>query len=195
MFTPGDPDDAILKQFDLVGRPIILTVSRLAKADYYKGHRRVLRVLPRVLQHVPATTYVIVGEGDARAELEAEVSRRGLAPAVRFLGRLTDDQVLQLYRSAAVFAMPSTKEGFGIVFLEAAAAGLPVIGGDCDGSADALADGEIGTMIDPVDDEALANALLNVLCGSMRVDTASVQRFAFENFARHVDDLVRSLAR
>lgn len=195
MFTPGDTDDALLKQFDLVGRLIILTVSRLAKADYYKGHRRVLEMLPKVLQHVPAATYVIVGEGDARAELEDDVMRRGLAPAVRLLGRLSDDQVLQLYRSAAVFAMPSTKEGFGIVFLEAAAAGLPVIGGDRDGSADALADGTIGMMIDPEDDEALTNALLNVLSGSMRVDTASVQRFAFENFARHVDDLVRNLAR
>lgn len=195
MFTPGDKDDAFLKQLDLVGRPIILTVSRLAKADCYKGHRRMLQILPNVLQHVPTATYVIVGDGDARAELEEDVSRRGLAPAVRFLGRLSDDQVLHLYRSADVFAMPSTKEGFGIVFIEAAATGLPVIGGDRDGSADALADGVIGKMINPDDDEALTNALLVALSGSLKADAGHVQRFAFENFARHVDNLVQTLAR
>ena len=91
--------------------------------------------------------------------------------------------------------MPSTREGFGIVFVEAAATGLPVIGGNRDGSADALADGVIGTMIDPEDDDALTAALLAALSGAAKADSAAVQRFAFDNFARHVDDLVRSLAR
>jgi phosphatidylinositol alpha-1,6-mannosyltransferase len=195
IFTPGDKNEAFLEQLDLVGRPIILTVSRLAKADYYKGHRRLVRILPKVLQHFPTATYVIVGDGDARSELEEEVSRGGIASSVRFLGRLSDEQVLHLYRSAAVFAMPSTKEGFGIVFIEAAAAGLPVIGGNRDGSADALADGVIGMMVNPDDDEALTNALLVSLSGSVKADPVHAQRFSFENFARHVDDLVRRLAR
>jgi glycosyltransferase involved in cell wall biosynthesis len=91
--------------------------------------------------------------------------------------------------------MPSTGEGFGIVFLEAAAYGLPVIGGNRDGSVDALADGAIGRPVDPEDEDALVAALVDALKGAQRGSSASVKRFAFENFAHHVDDLVRSLAR
>lgn len=194
MFTEGPKDTGFLEQIGLGGCKIILTVSRLSKDDYYKGHTKIIRILPRVLKDHPNAMYVIVGDGDSRLDLEQEVARSGLEAAVRFVGRLTDDDVLRLYRSANVFAMPSSKEGFGIVFVEAAATGLPVIGGNRDGSTDALADGVIGKMIDPDDDGALADALIAALAEAVKADTSAVQRFAFENFSRHVDDLARSLA-
>lgn len=192
MFVPGDVDDICLARFGLTGRKIILTVARLAKADLYKGHRKLINVLPLVLRQHPDAVYVVVGDGNARAQLEALVVARGLGGAVRFLGRLGDADVLQLYRSSHVFAMPSTKEGFGIVFVEAAATGLPVIGGNCDGSADALADGVIGTMLDPDDTEGLAAAVNNALSGNTKSAPDAVLRFAFSNFAHHVDALVRT---
>ncbi len=193
MFTAGARDENYLKQLGLVDRKIILTVSRLSKADGYKGHSQLIRVLPKVTELHPDAIYMIVGEGDSRVELEQDVADRGMELAVRFMGRLSDDEVLQLYRAASVFAMPSTKEGFGIVFVEAAATGLPVIGGNCDGSADALADGVVGAMINPDDDEALTGALHAALSGAMRADASAVHRFGFDNFALHVDNLVQSL--
>ena len=73
------------------------------------------------------------------------------APLCALLGRLHGQELLDYYRLADVFVMPSTGEGFGIVFLEASATGLPVIAGNRDGSVDALAEGRIGTLVDPDD--------------------------------------------
>lgn len=195
MFTAGKKDGAFLSQIGLANRKIILTVSRLSKSDYYKGHRRIINVLPKVLCQYPDAIYVVVGDGDDRSDLEQDVAHAGLSASVRFAGRRSDEDVLQLYRAATAFVMPSTKEGFGIVFAEAAATGLPVIGGNQDGSADALADGVIGTMIDPEDEGQLSDAIAEALSKATRTDAWAVQRFAFDNFARHVDELVRSIAR
>ena len=99
------------------------------------------------------------------------------------------DELPQLYRLADLFVMPSAQEGFGIVFLEAAASGLRSIGGNADGSIDALADGAVGTAIDPNDSEALVRAIMNGLEGGGPAPS-SVARFRFENFSGHVRDLV-----
>lgn len=195
MFTPGPKDPACLAHFRIGGGKIILTVSRLAKADHYKGHTLVIDALPRVLLQHPDAHYVIVGDGDAREDLEQYATDRGLSARVHFLGRCSDADVVQLYRSSDVYVMPSTREGFGIVFVEAAAAGLPVIGGNRDGSADALADGAIGAMIDPLDQDALVAAVVRGLSSTEKPHPDAVRRFAFGNFASHVDHLVKTFAR
>ena len=148
-FSPGEPSEAILKKYELSGKKIILTVSRITKTDQYKGHAEAIRALAEIRDRFPDAVYAIAGDGDGRADLENLVSKLRLELRVRFLGRVSDEDVLALYRSSDVFIMPSTKEGFGIVFVEAAAAGLPVIGGNRDGSVDALADGRIGRIINP----------------------------------------------
>jgi phosphatidylinositol alpha-1,6-mannosyltransferase len=137
---------------------------------------------------------VIVGDGDDRPRLEALARERGLAGRVHFAGQVSDSELPDYYRLADVFVMPSTKEGFGIVFLEAAASGLPVIGGDRDGSADALADGAIGAMVDPDDDAALDRAIGQAL-DAPRPDAARVAPFRVEAFRRRVAALVDGLAR
>ena len=195
MFAPGPKDRNLLARVGLANRKVILTVSRLSKSDQYKGHTLVIEALPQVLQQHPDACYVIVGDGDARPDLEAHVAARGLGASVHFLGRLSDADVLQLYRSSDVFVMPSNKEGFGIVFVEAAAAGLPVIGGNRDGSTDALADGAIGILITPGHTDELVRVLSDCLSSPTTPNPGAVHRFAFKNFAAHVDHLVRSLAR
>jgi glycosyltransferase involved in cell wall biosynthesis len=99
------------------------------------------------------------------------------------------------YQLADVFVMPSTGEGFGIVFLEASATGLPVIGGNRDGSVDALAEGRLGALVDPNDVNGLAQAIVTALDQKRRRSSGvgGTGRFAMDNFVRHVDDLVRSL--
>lgn len=194
-FTPAPADKATFEKFGLTGSKIILTVSRLSKADAYKGHDRVIEAMPTILKADPRATYAVVGEGDGRAGLEALAARHGLGQTVRFFGRLNDDDVLALYRSADVFIMPSTGEGFGIVFAEAAATALPVVGGNRDGSVDALAEGQIGRLIDPMSQEQIIAAVVDGVGGRLKSNPDAAQRFSFSNFEAHIDALMQDLVR
>jgi phosphatidylinositol alpha-1,6-mannosyltransferase len=162
-FMPGTAVSRVLAGYDLEGRRVLITVSRIDKTDAYKGHAIVLRTLAKVRREHTDVAYLIVGDGDGREDLESMTAELGLGDIVRFAGHVSDAELPDLYRSSRLFVMPSTGEGFGIVFLEAAACGLPVIAGNRDGSVDALADGTIGTLVDPADENALAQALCSAL--------------------------------
>jgi phosphatidylinositol alpha-1,6-mannosyltransferase len=194
LFSPGPKSDGVLEKYGLAGKKIILTVSRVSKADSYKGHGNVIEALPEVLNAYPDVIYVVAGSGDGRSDLEQLVAKLNLQDCTRFLGRISDEDVLALYRSSTVFIMPSSKEGFGIVFTEAAAAGLPVIGGNQDGSVDALADGHIGRAVDPNSLSEIVAKLKDALAGRLPANPQEVQRFAFPKFAAHVHELVRTFA-
>jgi phosphatidylinositol alpha-1,6-mannosyltransferase len=188
-FSPGVKSDVLLDRFCLRGKRVLLTVSRLDPNERRKGHDRVIKALPAIVTAVPNVVYLIAGHGADRARLEALAQSLGVADNVVFAGQIAPDELPQLYRLADLFVMPSAQEGFGIVFLEAAASGLRAIGGNADGSIDALADGAIGTAIDPNDSEALVRAIKDGLDGG-GPDPSGVGRFRFENFADHVRDLV-----
>lgn len=192
MFTPGPDNADVRARYKLVGKKIILTVSRITKDDAYKGHSEVIGALPHVRRAHPDLTYVIAGDGDGRPDLERKALECSVLDCVRFVGHVGDDDILALYQSASAFIMPSTEEGFGIVFAEAAATGLPVIGGNEDGSLDALADGRIGRAINPRSQDQIVMALDDALAGRLHVNAHEVQRFAFQNFKAHVDELVRN---
>ena len=108
-----------------------------------------IRALPRILADHPETIYLIVGDGDDRPRLEALSAEIGVADKVRFVGSARAEELPDYFRLADVFVMPSTGEGFGIAFLEAMASGIPVIGGNQDGSLDPLGDGTLGIAVDP----------------------------------------------
>jgi len=141
----------------------LLTVGTLVER---KGHARVISVLPRILAKHPPTRYVIIGDGPCRSDLTAQASRLGLARSVHLLGRATDAEVVQWMRACDIFVMVSKnlpgqfgEEGFGIVYLEANACGKPVVGGDSGGVRDAVIDGVTGLLVNPLDSEALFEAL------------------------------------
>jgi glycosyltransferase involved in cell wall biosynthesis len=146
---------------------------------------------------VPDAAYLVVGTGDDRPRLERLAGAAGVSDRVVFAGQVPDGDLADCLALADVFAMPSTGEGFGIAFLEAAASGLPVIGGSRDGSVDALAEGRIGRLVDPDAPSEIAAAVVDALTGRHPVPAAAgeVQRFAFARFAAHVDALVASLGR
>ena len=162
------------------GQPTLLTVGRLASSERYKGVERVLTVLPEVRRRHPGTTYIVAGDGDDRPRLQRLAREVGVADAVRFAGLVPDGDLPRLYGDADLFVMPSTKEGFGIVFLEALACGTPVIAGNRDGSVDAVLDGRLGRTVDPYDPVALEHAIeteLDALVAS-RPDDARRRREA-----------------
>jgi phosphatidylinositol alpha-1,6-mannosyltransferase len=192
-FAPRPRREDLIARHHLADRKVILTVSRLAASERYKGHDRVIRALPAVAERCGLVSYLIVGSGDDRPRLEALAHARGVAERVTFAGEVAAADLPDYFALADVYAMPSTGEGFGIVFLEAAASGLCVIGGNRDGSADALADGRIGHLVDPDDAAGLRSALVEALAPEGLAEPRrleAVQRFRFDNFARHVDDLV-----
>jgi len=190
-FGPGPKPDYLLDRHGLRGRKVLLTVSRLAATERQKGHDKVIQALPVLTKRYPELRYVIVGEGGDRRRLECLARRLGVADNVLFLGQVDSKELAEYYRVADVFLMPSTQEGFGIVFLEAAASGLTPIGGNCDGSVDALADGAIGFTINPESSDQLVRAINEALAGR-GPDLAGVRRFRFENFARQVSELTSS---
>jgi phosphatidylinositol alpha-1,6-mannosyltransferase len=193
-FAPGPKRDDLAEHYKLRGSRVLLTVSRLAASERYKGHDRVISLLPKVLERNPDVAYLVVGDGDDRQRLEEMAQATGVAHAIKFAGHVSHRELLDYFRLADVFVMPSTGEGFGIAFLEAAASGLRVIGGNRDGSVDALAEGTIGTLVDPDDAPQLVGAICNAFDrGARRTQPAAVVRFGLQNFNSHVDDLIRSL--
>jgi phosphatidyl-myo-inositol dimannoside synthase len=190
-FHPGPKPGYLLERYAAGGSKVLMTVSRLASSDRYKGHNRVIRALPRVLLDHPETIYIIVGDGDDRPRLEALTVEHGVAEKVRFAGRVAPEELPDYFRLTDVLVMPSTGEGFGIVFLEAMATGIHVIGGNQDGSVDPLADGVLGRAVDPDNPKELASAICAALNTALtNVDRAS--RFKVQAFTEHLQALVWS---
>ena len=165
-FSPGPKPDALLDRYQLRGKKVLLTVSRLAASERYKGHDRVIQAVAELRSSLPDIVYVVAGDGDDRPRLEQLASELGVIELVRFIGHVPDSELPDLYRSADVFIMPSTGEGFGIVFLQALASGIPVIGGDNDGSRDPLRDGLDGYLVSADNPKVLPEAIGKILLGS-----------------------------
>jgi phosphatidylinositol alpha-1,6-mannosyltransferase len=142
-FSPGDGGE-LRRELKLENKHVLLTVGRMDAREKYKGHDRVIAALPALLQMGLDVAYVIAGEGDDKARLRDLASDMGVSDKVIFLGNLEPERLVEAYRMADLFVMPSTGEGFGIAFLEAMACGTPALGLAVGGANDALGDGELG---------------------------------------------------
>jgi phosphatidyl-myo-inositol dimannoside synthase len=142
-FTPGD-GAAMRAALGLEGKRVLLTVGRMDSRERYKGHDLVIGAISEVVVQGHDVAYVVIGEGDDRSRLEALARETGIAERVRFLGTVGRHCLAEAYRMADLFVMPSTEEGFGIVFLEAMASGTLALGLGGGGANDPLADGDLG---------------------------------------------------
>jgi phosphatidyl-myo-inositol dimannoside synthase len=125
-------------RFGLDGLPTVLTVGRLDDRGGYKGHDKIIPIIARLKVRGRPTRYLIAGEGPDQPRLKKLVDDHDIADLVTFLGYVSNDALPDLYRAADVFALPSTGEGFGIVFLEAMACGTPALGLEIGGASEAL---------------------------------------------------------
>jgi phosphatidylinositol alpha-1,6-mannosyltransferase len=182
------------------GRPQLITVARLAERR--KGHDTVIRALPLISERVPGVQWLVVGDGPLRPELEEMAAREGVADKVRFLGAVPDEERDSRLGSADVFVLVSREraggagEGFGIVYLEASASGLPVVAGNVGGSLDAVVDGETGVLVDPTDHVAVANAVCDLLLDVRRAEAlgrAGARRAQSFSWPRATEQLERVL--
>jgi phosphatidylinositol alpha-1,6-mannosyltransferase len=143
--------------------PVILTVGRWAASEQYKGVDDLIRVLAQLRAKFPDLSLAAVGAGDDLPRLQNLAADLGVAGAVRFLTGLSKQELAACYARADIFALPSTGEGFGLVFLEAMAFAKPIVAAAAGGSTDLVEHNVNGLLILPRDQAALIQALDQLL--------------------------------
>lgn len=179
--------DDLVKRYGLAGKRVLLTVGRLAGEERSKGFDEVIEVLPQLPEDV---VYMIAGGGHDMPRLRDKATALGVGNRVVFTGLFPESEKPDLYNLADVYVMPSRGEGFGFVFLEALASGLPVIGSKTDGGAEALLGGELGTLVDPSNGGELRDAIVALLGNTTRHVPDKLAHFSFEKFVERVSAIV-----
>jgi len=166
-FYPGAGGKAVRERLGLGDRPVVVCVSRMVPR---KGQDTLIHAWPLVLATTPDATLLLVGDGPYRNRLERMARHLGVDGSVVFTGAPSRAELPAYFDAGDVFAMPCRTrrrgldvEGLGMVFLEAAATGLPVVGGDSGNSADAIRDGETGYVVPGVSVADLADRLKRLL--------------------------------
>jgi glycosyltransferase involved in cell wall biosynthesis len=140
---------------------VVFTLTRLSASEKYKGYDKIVSILPELKNRVSDVKYILSGKADAKESKRLVTLQKTnkLSETVLLTGFIKDEEVVDHFLLADVFIMPSRKEGFGIVFIEAMACGLPVIAGNKDGSVDALQQGALGTLVNPDEEREILEAL------------------------------------
>jgi len=191
-FAVGPKSPELERRYDVAGRPVVMTLGRLAGSERYKGFDYMLDALPRMVERVPDLVYLIAGGGSDRDRLEQKVRILDLTNHVRFTGMVPEAEKADHYRLADVYAMPSRGEGFGLVLLEAMACGIPTIGSTRDGTREAMRDGLLGPIVDPLDTDALVNAVVASLARP-RAIPLGLDYFAYPAFVQRLTDTLGRL--
>ena len=164
---------------------VLLTLTRLAGGERYKGYDIVIESLKELRKKNPSLKYLIVGKYDAeeKQRLDKLIKEAGLEKEVIFTGFVDDDQLAEHFNLADIYIMPSEKEGFGIVFIEAMYYNKPVIAGNKDGSIDALLNGKLGLLVDPSSKEEVSSAIENIIsdkCKYLPDHQLLMEHFSFD---------------
>lgn len=218
-FKPAPQSVALATRYGLTGSKVLMTLGRLASAERYKGFDEIIELLPRLGKDFPGITYLVCGDGRDRGRLidkarllkcdvldftrngagtaapkDGELSR----PRVIFTGLVAESEKADHYRLADAYVMPSSGEGFGIVFLEALACGVPVIGSKADGSREALREGKLGLLVDPRAPDEICDAIIRVLTGSQggapKINREDLEYFSEECFAYRLHEIIDAIA-
>ncbi|MFD2999136.1 glycosyltransferase family 4 protein [Pontibacter toksunensis] len=192
----------LLQRYHIFDRqPVILSLCRLSSKEGYKGYDTVIKALPLVIAVYPDIKYVIVGKYDQQEYERVTMLAKqvGVFDNLLLTGFVPDEELTDHYLLSDLFVMPSREEGFGIVYIEAMACGLPVVAGNVDGSVDALDHGNLGTLVDPTDHDAIATAILQNLAHKMnheeKIDLQRrvISKFGFSKFTARLTDIIKEL--
>jgi phosphatidylinositol alpha-1,6-mannosyltransferase len=177
----------------------LLTVCRLDYTERYKGVDTVIEALPEVIARIPDAQLLIVGSGIEAVRLKKLAQSLGVSNRVHFLGSVSDSALRAYYQACDVFVMPSAKEGFGFVFLEAMQYSKPVVAANRGGSPEVVQDGVTGLLVQYGDIPQLARALVD-LCRDperrARLGAAGNCRlhehFTYKRFQRTLNEILVS---
>ena len=158
----GAPSALPLPQAFPAGQ-VVLTVGRWAASERYKGVDHLIEAVAQLSAENKGLNLVAVGSGDDLPRLKKLAADAGVSGRVKFLEGLSREQLGACYAHCDIFALPSTGEGFGLVFLEANAFGKPVIGAGVGGTTDLIEDGVNGLLVRPGDTQHLASTIRRLL--------------------------------
>ena len=174
---------------------ILLTLTRISSKERYKGYDRILEAMVGLQVKHPQLRYILAGKYDAleKAYLDDLILKYGLGDRVIMPGYVPDHEWEAHFALAALYVMPSMKEGFGIVFIEAMQYGLPVIAGNVDGSVDALLNGALGTLVNPQNTQEIENAINQILSNKLKYipnRDLLTENFGYEGYKRKLGILL-----
>ena len=181
-FRMGPVPLDLRKRLGLEGKKVIYTLARLDPRERYKGIDEVMSVLPELVREIPDLIYLIGGKGTDRMRLEEKARSLGVADRVIFAGFIPEAEKADYYRLADLFVMPGWGEGCGIVYLESAACGVPVLGSTLDASAEVIERAGIGEAVNPKNPEELKAAIVRMLKKPMRGPFEGLAVFSRKEF-------------
>ena len=189
----------LLTRYNLtINQPLIFTLTRLSSNELYKGYERIIEALPELIKIYPTLHYLLSGKADSkeRVRLQDLITKLNLQQHITLTGFLDEDELSAHFLLSDIFILPSHKEGFGIVFIEAAACGCKVIGGNQDGSMDALLNGKLGTLVQPEEKESILIAICKNLemprseKASKAVQNLCLEYFNYEQYFQKVQGML-----
>lgn len=192
-FKPVPPSTEFRAAHGWTDRFVCLTVGRLQRR---KGHDQMIEAIPHLLHHIPNLLYVIVGQGDNYKNLTATVEKLGLEDQVQFLNEIDDSALIGCYQQCDLFILPNRSdgndiEGFGMVLVEAQAAGKPVIAGDSGGTAETMDIDITGLIADCTEPARISEAVValkkGIEQGQFQPDTCRQHVMSKLTWARHTE--------
>jgi phosphatidylinositol alpha-1,6-mannosyltransferase len=179
----------------------VLIVGRMVSSERHKGHEPLIEIWQQVTKAVPDAQLLIVGGGDDVPRLKNKAAQAAPGESIIFAGHVNDSALQQLYRRAAVFCMPSSSEGFGLVYLEAMRHRLPCIASPDNAATEVVLDGETGFLVQQSETAQLAAAIIELLKNPARrreMGEAGYERwqkvFSFENFEHRLLSILEHAA-
>lgn len=180
------------------GVPIFMALTRLKGSERNKNYDKVIRLLGELKKDGKTAYYILCGKHDEQEHerINAIAKEADLENEVILSGFVAEEEITNYYLSADAFVLPSVKEGFGLVFVEAQACGLSVLAGNQDGSTEAVRNEQAGILVDPADDVALKLALEQLILKSDSIEEKlkrqknCLRDFGFERFAKDIEGLV-----
>lgn len=179
---------------------VMYALTRLSHTEVYKGYDKVLEALGNIVKKRTDIKYLIGGKYDEgeKNRLDTLIYKYGLQDNVKLGGFLDEKDLIPHYQMADLYIMPSKKEGFGIVYIEALVCGLPVIAGNADGSVDALLNGRTGKLINPDSVEEIERAILQAVEENVRgnevkmqqAKTETLSNFSFNSYKQRLKEFI-----
>ncbi|MBB2144114.1 glycosyltransferase [Pedobacter sp. LMG 31464] len=196
-FSKPEP---LLKRYGLnPNQKILMSLSRVVSSEKYKGYDNTISILPQLIKKYPEVVYLIAGKSDEEEKLRLEklIIKHQIADHIKLIGFIDEAEITDHFLLSDIFVMPSKKEGFGIVFIEAMASGLCVVAGNKDGSVDALKNGELGKLVNPDDSNEIEKTLNELLKSPLdheekiALQKSVLKAFSYEKYRESIRKLIQ----
>ncbi|TKC08193.1 glycosyltransferase family 4 protein [Pedobacter polaris] len=177
---------------------VLLSLCRLSSSEKYKGYDNTMAIIPNLIKKNPNLIYLIAGKPDEeeRHRIENLITKLQIKKYVKLIGFVDEAEISDHFLLSDIFVLPSKKEGFGIVFIEALASGLNVVAGDKDGSVDALQNGALGKLVNPDDmneiEITLGKLLASPLNNEQKIELQNkvFNAFNYEKYCKSIKELI-----